>query len=92
MINTSVHINFECTSEIDQSIEFELLANKNSPICNLSLVIKNLDSIPASLEVDGVKKVLNKDYFVSYQPTLAGNEMVIWLYLKSEKTTKIKIS
>jgi len=84
--------NFECTSNQNTGLEFELQASKNSPICNLSLVIKNLNSTTATIEVDGVKKVLNRDYFVSFQPTLDGNEMVIWLYLKSEKTIKIKIS
>jgi len=84
--------NFECTSDKNQSLEFELQASKNSPICNLSLVIKNSNSTTAGVEIDGVKKVLNKDYFVSFQPTLDGNEMIIWLYLKSEKVTKIKIS
>jgi len=84
--------NFECTSDKNQSLEFELLASKNSPICNMSLVIKNSNSTTAGVEIDGVKKVLNKDYFVSFQPTLDGNEMIIWLYLKSEKVTKIKIS
>ena len=84
--------NFECTSDKNQSLEFELLGSKNSPICNLAIVIKNRNSTSAVIEIDGVKMELNKDYYVSFQPTLAGNEMVIWLYLKSEKATKIRIS
>jgi hypothetical protein len=83
--------NFENTSQKSKQLEFELEASAKSPVCNLSLVIKNWNSPTAVVEVDGKKKQLNKDYFICYQPGLDTNEMVIWIYAKSAKTTKIKI-
>ena len=82
---------FENTSEKNKQLEFELQASEKSPVCNLSVVINNWNSSTAVVEINGIKKQLNKDYFVSYQPGLDSDEMVIWIYVKSEKTTKIKI-
>lgn len=82
---------FDNTSGKNQQLEFELEASPKSPVCNLSVVIKNWNSLTAVVEINGEKKQLNKDYFVSFQPGLDTNEMVIWIYVKSEKTTKIKI-
>jgi len=73
---------FENTSGKNKQLEFELEA---------SFVVKNWNSDIASIEINGKKEQLNKDYFVSYQPGLDTNEMVIWIYVKSEKTIKIKI-
>jgi hypothetical protein len=82
---------FESTSEAKQNLEFELDASPESPVCNLSVVIKNWNSPTAVIEINGIKMKAGKDYVVSYQPGLDGNEMVIWIYVKSEKNVKLKI-
>ena len=82
---------FENTTGKNKQLEFELEASPKSPVCNLAIVIKNWNSPTAVVEVNGKKRQINNDYFVSFQPGLDTNEMVIWIYVKSEKTIKIKI-
>jgi hypothetical protein len=83
--------NFEGTSVTKQSLEFELEASPKSPVCNLSVVVKNWNAPTAEIEINDIKMQTGKDFFVSYQHGLDGNEMVIWIYVKSEKDTKIRI-
>jgi len=72
-------------------IEFDLLASNKSPVCNLAIIVKNWNAPSIFVEIDGVKKLAGKDYFVSYQPGLDGDEMIIWIFVRSEAKINIKL-
>jgi len=79
---------FERNSGKTQKIEFEVEANEKSPICNLSIIIRNWNTPTVLVEINGQK---SKDFVTSLKPTLEGNELIVWINLKSEKVTKICI-
>ncbi len=84
--------NFENTSDALQNLEFVLEGNIKSPICNLAIVINNWNSPNATIKINGDELQENLEFYTNLKNTLEGNEMIIWVKLKSEKKVNISIN
>jgi hypothetical protein len=82
---------FENTSPSKQNLEFELIGSNSSPVVNIPMVIKNWRSNIASVEINGKKAVQDVDYILGYLPTIDGEDLVIWIYIKSASVVKVTI-
>jgi hypothetical protein len=82
---------FEKSGNSKAIMEFEILASKNSPVANLPLVIKNWNASKASVEVNGIKKTMGKDYFIGSIPGLENDETIVFIKLESSQKLKIRI-
>jgi hypothetical protein len=83
---------FENISQSKQNLEFELIGSKSSPIVNIPMVIKNWKANIASVEINEKKAIQGIDYMFGYLPTIEGEDLVIWIYIKSSSVVKVKIS
>ena len=68
----------------------EMTATAESPIQNLCLVIKNWGPSPASILLNG-KPVPPEDVKLGMLGSLEGNDLVVWLSLKSTEKTIISV-
>jgi hypothetical protein len=67
-----------------------MAATAESPIQNLCLVIKNWGPSPASILLNG-KPVPPEDVKLGMLGSLEGNDLVVWLSLKSTEKTIISV-
>jgi len=54
-------------------------------------IIENWGTIPISLELNGKKLEVNKDYFAGYDQRLQGADLILWIKLDSQKDIEIKV-
>lgn len=74
-----------------QNLEFELIGSESSPIVNIPMFIKNWKATIASVEINEKKAIQGIDYMLGYLPTIEGEDLVIWIDIKSTSVVKVKI-
>jgi hypothetical protein len=80
---------FEKRGGEGRELACEISASPKSPVSNLCLVIKNWGASPASNLLNG-RHVTGGDCAAGFVRTLEGDDIVVWLPVKS--TQKVKVS
>lgn len=73
-------------------LAFRLRADREHPLVNPALVIRNWGEQGAVLELEGRKLQRGKDYGVGYRHRLEGTDLVIWLKAESDQPVSGSIS
>jgi hypothetical protein len=73
------------------ALEFTLGATADSPIHNPAFVVKNWGRLPVKLMIDGREIPRGKDFRVGYNRTLDGTDLFVWVKIKSDKKTLVKL-
>lgn len=83
---------FEKDKGLTQPLNFELSASKESPVVNLSVVIKNWGVDGVKIEINGKNANEGVEYTTGLIRTLDTDDRVIWINNLSESKTVIEIS
>lgn len=75
----------------NQPLEFELSGTESSPIVNIPIVIKNWGLSSAAVEINGEKAAAGGGYSVGNVSAADGDDLIIWIPLKSVSLVKIKV-
>jgi len=73
-------------------LEFELLADADSPVRNICLVIKGWGDKSASLNIDGNKAYYGRDYKIGRVRKLEGTDLVVWIKKESARQVRIALT
>jgi hypothetical protein len=77
---------------ISRSIEFEILADQDSPIINPVLILNNIQSNNPSLSIDGLALKKGKDYTIGTESSLENPRLVIWIAQEIQSTRNFKLT
>ena len=72
-------------------LELELLAESESPLVNVCLVINNWEADDISVQINGKELKENSDYRLGKRRDLEKEDLIIWFDRKSETDTRILI-
>jgi hypothetical protein len=75
-----------------RSIEFEILADQDSPIINPVLILDNIQSDNPSLSIDGMALKIGKDYAIGNESSLEKPRLVIWIDQEIQSTRNFKLT
>ncbi|MFA5814215.1 MAG: LamG domain-containing protein [Bacteroidales bacterium] len=81
----------ECSDNKAEKLEMELLASEGSPVVNVCFVIKGWNPGDVSVQLDGRTLSREKDYSTGIIRNLEKDDLVLWIALKSNKTSKISM-
>jgi len=71
---------------------FILKASENSPLLNPAVIVKNWGNKLSKLTVDGREKTDGKDFRQGIRKGPAGEDLILWIRLESQKTAKITLN
>jgi hypothetical protein len=75
-----------------RTIEFEILADQDSPIINPVLILDNIQSNNPSLSIDGLVLKKGKDYTIGTESNLENPRLVIWINQEIQRTRNFKLT
>jgi hypothetical protein len=75
-----------------RSIEFEILADQDSPIINPVLILDNIQSNDLSLSIDGLVLKKGKDYAIGTESNLENPRLVIWINQEIQSRRNFKLT
>jgi len=75
-----------------RSIEFEILADQNSPIINPVLILDNIQSNNPSLSIDGLALKKGKDYTIGSESSIENPRLVIWINQEIQSRRNFKLT
>lgn len=81
----------ECKNNDSAQLEMELLADSESPLVNVCLVINGWEKDNVTLQIDGKELVMNKDYRIGKRRGLESEDLIIWIEKRSESKLRILI-
>ncbi len=77
----------------DAPLNLEFAASKDSPLCNLALVINNWSPGDAALKINGRKVPRGKDFRFGIEYDVEGNaNLIVWVKIKAKGKTKISLT
>ena len=81
----------ECADNKAERLEIELFASDESPVVNACFVVKGWNPGEVSVQLDG--RVLDKktEYRTGINRNLEKDDLVLWISMKSNKTSKIAV-
>jgi hypothetical protein len=75
-----------------QSLTWNVLATKDSPMVNPAFIIQNWGSSEVALQVNGKPLVKGTDYRTGLVETLDNNYLVVWVKMSSEEKNSFSIN
>ncbi len=79
----------DCNNSKSDQLELELLANNESPVVNICLVINGWEKDNIVVQLDGRILEKNKDYKIGNRRELEKEDTIVWISHKSDKSVKI---
>jgi len=79
------------TSLTSQSLAFSLEAREEAPLVNPAFVIGNWGDKGITLMVDGKLLKDGEEFRAGYAASLSGTDLVVWVKMRSEKTTSFSM-
>lgn len=74
------------------TLQFEMLADEDSPVVNPAFVVKNWGCSDVELEINGEKVQRGKSFRFGHRYTLEGCDLVIWLMHEAKEQISISLA
>lgn len=81
---------FQRNEQIPAVLEFEIMADNDSPVINPAFVVKNWGDRRVNLLINGNILARGKQFRYGYKSTVQGTDLVVWL--KTESSNLLKVS
>jgi hypothetical protein len=80
-----------CTDNSSTNLEMELMADKNSPMVNISLVIRGWETNEIAVQLNDRELHKNNDYRMGQRMGLEREDLIVWIDYESVTPCKISI-
>lgn len=77
--------------EFVRPFKIEVKASQQSPAVNLCLVMKKAGEKEVKVSLDGQELKKGKDFYLGYNRTLEGTDVVLWIYKTSERPFVVEL-
>jgi hypothetical protein len=74
-----------------EAIEFQINADKESPVINPAFVVEDWGMKSVELELNGERISNGRDFRFGHIHTLEGTDLVVWIEFESEETVRISL-
>ncbi|MGC8747087.1 MAG: hypothetical protein ACP5SQ_10730 [Candidatus Saccharicenans sp.] len=72
-------------------MKIEVKASSSSPVVNLCLILNKAGEKDLKVSLDGQELKKGKDFYIGYNRTLEGTDLVLWIYKTSERPFLIEL-
>ena len=76
---------------IKSPLKIEVKASSSSPVVNLCLILNKAGEKDLKVSLDGQELKKGKDFYIGYNRTLEGTDLVLWIYKTSERPFLIEL-